>query len=76
MNRVAAKALTCALLALGLGLTSFADRTSARAQNPDRFDVAAPELVGPRWLNTPGNKPLTLASRKGKVTVLHFWTFG
>jgi hypothetical protein len=76
MNRPVLKTLSGALVVLGLGLTSFAGRTPAGAQNPDRFDVAAPELVGARWLNTPGNKPLTLASRKGKVTVLHFWTFG
>jgi thiol-disulfide isomerase/thioredoxin len=36
----------------------------------------APELVGTSWLNTPGGKPLTLASRRGKVTIVHFWTFG
>ncbi len=36
----------------------------------------APELVGTSWLNTPKNAPLKLASRKGTVTILHFWTFG
>jgi thiol-disulfide isomerase/thioredoxin len=36
----------------------------------------APELVGTSWLNTPDGKPLTLASRRGKVTIVHFWTFG
>jgi thiol-disulfide isomerase/thioredoxin len=36
----------------------------------------APELVGDAWLNTPEGKPVTLASRRGKVTILHFWTFG
>lgn len=40
------------------------------------FDVAAPELVGGPWLNTPGNKPITLKERKGKVTIVTFWTFG
>jgi len=35
----------------------------------------APELVGKSWFNTNG-KPLTLASRRGKVTVVEFWTFG
>lgn len=38
--------------------------------------TSAPELVGTSWLNTPKNAPVTLASRKGKVTILHFWTFG
>ena len=36
----------------------------------------APELVGGPWLNTPKNKPVTLAALRGKVVVLHFWTFG
>ena len=38
--------------------------------------IAAPELVGDSWLNLPKGSTLSLASRKGKVTVLHFWTFG
>lgn len=33
----------------------------------------APEFIGSEWLNT--EKPITMASRKGKVTVVHFWTF-
>jgi thiol-disulfide isomerase/thioredoxin len=35
----------------------------------------APELVGGPWLNTAGRAPITLASRKGSVTVVEFWTF-
>ena len=34
---------------------------------------AAPEFVGKEWLNT--EKPLTMASRKGHVTLVYFWTF-
>jgi hypothetical protein len=45
-------------------------------QTPIEIDVAAPELTGGPWLNTPQNRPLSLASRRGKVTILHFWTFG
>src|SRR5271157_5062496 len=37
--------------------------------------VPAPELVGNAWLNVTNGGKLTLASRKGKVTVVHFWTF-
>ncbi len=44
--------------------------------NPVKMDKAAPALVGTSWLNTEGNKPITLASRKGKVTIVEFWTFG
>jgi alkyl hydroperoxide reductase subunit AhpC len=32
----------------------------------------APELVGTSWLNV--TQPVTLASRRGKVTVVEFWT--
>jgi len=39
-------------------------------------DWQAPELTGDRWFNKPGGKPVRLADRLGKVTVVHFWTFG
>lgn len=42
----------------------------------DHLDRPAPEFVGSTWLNTPKNAPLALGSRKGKVTIVHFWTFG
>lgn len=34
----------------------------------------APEFIGTEWINA--EKPITIASRKGKVTIVHFWTFG
>lgn len=37
------------------------------------FDKVVPELKGTQWLNT--EKPITLESRRGKVTLVHFWTF-
>jgi peptide-methionine (R)-S-oxide reductase len=36
----------------------------------------APEFSAGQWLNTPDNKPIRLAERKGQVTIVHFWTFG
>jgi hypothetical protein len=33
-------------------------------------------LIGREGRNTRGNAPLTLAAERGKVTILHFWTFG
>ena len=36
----------------------------------------APELTGDLWLNVPKGTKLSLASRKGKATIIHFWTFG
>ena len=37
---------------------------------------AAPAFTGlAAWLNTPGDKPLTLASLRGKVVLVDFWTY-
>lgn len=36
----------------------------------------APELVGDSWLNPPQGPRPTFAARKGKVTIVHFWTYG
>ena len=38
--------------------------------------MVAPELTGDVWLNVPEGTRLSLASRRGEVTILHFWTFG
>jgi peroxiredoxin len=38
-------------------------------------NAPAPELIGSSWVNTPQNQPITLASRKGRVTIVEFWTF-
>lgn len=44
------------------------------AQEPVTMEVPAPELDGiEAWVNS---KPLALRHLKGKVVVLHFWTFG
>ncbi len=43
-------------------------------QQPVSMRVKAPELVEVTdWVNS---KPFKLADQKGKVVVLHFWTFG
>jgi cytochrome c biogenesis protein CcdA/thiol-disulfide isomerase/thioredoxin len=37
---------------------------------------AAPEFVGnQRWFNTPGDRPLTLRSLRGRVVLVDFWTY-
>lgn len=36
----------------------------------------APEFTGTqRWFNTPGDKPLTLKSLRGRVVLVDFWTY-
>lgn len=42
---------------------------------PDELRQRAPELSGNQWLNAPEGA-VSLASRKGQVTVVHFWTYG
>jgi len=58
----------------GLLLLTGTATTAAIAQNAQ--NRPAPELVGGPWLNTSGDKPVTLAALKGRVVVLHFLTFG
>ena len=75
------KKLTFSLLAAA-GVLAVAGVSAYRINNrsavaaPEVKQVAnrtAPELVGSQWLNTPGNKPVTLASRRGKVTIVEFY---
>ena len=53
-----------------------ADSASAIAVAQDSTRNAAPELIGgaSQWLNTSG-KDLSLQGRRGKVTIVEFWTF-
>ena len=63
------------LLALGaFGLPALPLLAAEPAQEPPA--LPAPELIGDSWLNLPPGARLTLASRKGKVTIVHFWTYG
>ncbi|MGA2657813.1 MAG: redoxin domain-containing protein [Verrucomicrobiota bacterium] len=56
------------LLALGAG-------AAAQTGPSGPGGPPAPELAGNAWLNLTNGGRLSLASRKGKVTVVHFWTF-
>jgi thiol-disulfide isomerase/thioredoxin len=48
--------------------------SSTQAQQPASMKIAAPALQGiDEWINS---KPLSLKDLKGKVVVVHFWTFG
>ncbi|WP_439380716.1 cytochrome c biogenesis protein DipZ [Amycolatopsis lexingtonensis] len=45
------------------------------AEQLDRL-THAPEFTGiTTWLNTPGGQPVSLRARRGKVTVVSFWTY-
>jgi thiol-disulfide isomerase/thioredoxin len=68
-----------ALLLSGLAATLFLliRPSLAAAQNPIPADnTPAPEFVGGTWLNTSKGQPIKLAGLKGKVILVHFWTFG
>lgn len=68
----------CGLIPLVLGILVLAEtpRAAAGSSQSSSSGVEAPELLGDSWLNLPKGTHLSLASRKGKVTVLHFWTYG
>jgi peroxiredoxin len=75
LARTAPALLLMLLVALGpLGLSC----APLHAGEPSQPLVGslAPELTGDSWLNVPKGSKLSLASRKGKVTLVHFWTFG
>jgi thiol-disulfide isomerase/thioredoxin len=57
------------LVVVGLGLEA-AGQGGPVAEVPP-----APALVGKGWLNATNPAALSWASRKGKVTVVEFWTF-
>lgn len=51
------------------------ERGRAAAARLPRY-AKAPEFAGiSHWLNTPGGRPLTLASLRGKVVLVDFWTY-
>jgi peroxiredoxin len=69
MQRIASVKIGALMLA-GLFLRS----PWACAQEPAEMKIPAPELKGiDEWINS---KPVKLSDLKGKVVVLHFWTFG
>ena len=55
-------------------VTASAKGVAASAHNAAAIKAPlAPELVGGPWLNTPDGQPVTLASRRGHVTVVEFY---
>ena len=64
--------LACCLW--GLGLEAKAAASAPEAQLT-QFGSVPPELTGRLWLNVPRGTALSLRSLRGRVTVVHFWTF-
>jgi len=62
-----------AIIAVGLTTILVVRARNTIIQEPKVQVSPAPELSGGPWLNTPS--PIKLSSRKGKVTMVEFWTF-
>ena len=69
--RTLTRLLSVAILGPALAGVGF-----AQEREPIVVDAIPPELTGGPWLNTPEKAPITFKSRRGKVTIVHFWTFG
>jgi peroxiredoxin len=54
-------------------ITTVALALLTQAQAPYPLNTKVPEFIGTQWINV--DKPISLASRRGKVTLVHFWTF-
>jgi cytochrome c biogenesis protein CcdA/thiol-disulfide isomerase/thioredoxin len=63
----------------GLGEAAAAAATLPAASGPDSglpVIGEAPEFIdNQRWFNTPGDRPLTLRSLRGRVVLVDFWTY-
>jgi hypothetical protein len=44
-----------------------------RAGSAFTIGTAAPDIAGVNWINS---QPLTIASLKGRVVLVEFWTYG
>ena len=50
-------------------------RHGSAEKEPEALNLPAPELLGGPWINTASGKEINLAGRRGKVTIVEFWTF-
>jgi thiol-disulfide isomerase/thioredoxin len=68
--------LSVGLITVILGGAILLERLAAQAESdpPGQVGMAAPEFAkSTSWLQS---EPLTMASLRGRVVVVHFWTFG
>ena len=66
------------LAALNGGGSKFEKTAAAQPARSPRLPVLgqAPEFLGiAHWLNTPADRPISLASLRGKVVLVDFWTY-
>jgi hypothetical protein len=62
------------LVALGAAVMAGALRPpDAEGQRGPRTGQPAPEIAGGPWINS---EPLSLASLRGRVVLVEFWTYG
>ena len=59
----------------GFGVLGLAAGAAAGLAQGAPRSVPAPELLGKAWLNATNANSLTWHARRGKVTIVHFWTF-
>ena len=71
-----AGSLVSYVISVCLSVLLFLPRNSAAGQKPIVDHRNAPEFAGGPWFNTSQNKPIALESRRGKVTIVEFWTLG
>ena len=71
MNKPFVAAIILASVGLATAFAFAKQGTLAKKPDPNQ----APLFAEGQWLNTKEGKPLTLESRKGKPTLVAFWTF-
>ena len=65
------RGLAATVLILTLGLAAWA--TGLAGGQAHLRGLAAPEIAGGPWINSP---PLTLRALRGRVVYVEFWTYG
>ncbi len=63
------RALAITFLAIGLAVRA----VGPAGGQAHLVGLAAPEIAGGPWINSP---PLTLRALRGRVVVVEFWTYG